>query len=172
MGLTNAQVLGGDDARADPAPGAVADDTKLHLHVLAVDRARFKQIRTNDLMAHFGGSGCTYIEWLGDTSCNAHYDDASVASIEANQAKLLSETGKEAEARALFDQALHAITTCAQQAESGAGQEPEKDAVNHLFLCAAGAVADLTCDSDGRIDAFVGALGEELGGGADAERGA
>ena len=37
---------------------------------------------------------------------------------------------------------------------------------------AAGAVADLTCDSDGRIDAFVGALGEELGGGADAERGA
>ena len=38
--------------------------------------------------------------------------------------------------------------------------------------CAAGAVADLTCDSDGRIDAFVGALGEELGGGADAERGA
>ena len=38
--------------------------------------------------------------------------------------------------------------------------------------CAAGAVADLTCDSDGRIDAFVGALSEELGGGADAERGA
>ena len=37
---------------------------------------------------------------------------------------------------------------------------------------AAGAVADLTCDSDGRIDAFVGALSEELGGGADAERGA
>jgi hypothetical protein len=33
-------------------------------------------------------------------------------------------------------------------------------------------VADLTCDSDGRIDAFVGALSEELGGGADAERGA
>ena len=33
-------------------------------------------------------------------------------------------------------------------------------------------MADLTCDSDGRIDAFVGALGEELGGGADAERGA
>jgi len=37
---------------------------------------------------------------------------------------------------------------------------------------AAGAVADLTCDSDGRIDAFVGALSGELGGGADAERGA
>ena len=35
----------------------------------------------------------------------------------------------------------------------------------------AGSVADLTCDSDGRIDAFVGASWSPNGGGADAKRG-
>ena len=45
------------------------------VHVFSIDWAAFKQIRTNDLMQHFSVCGPTYVEWLGDLSCNIHFPD-------------------------------------------------------------------------------------------------
>lgn len=48
-------------------------ETKIHL--FSVDWAAFKQIRTDDIMAYFSGYGPTYVEWLGELSCNVHFED-------------------------------------------------------------------------------------------------
>ena len=45
------------------------------IHLFAIDWAAFKQIRTNDLSAYFSMYSPTYVEWLGDLSCNIHFQD-------------------------------------------------------------------------------------------------
>lgn len=50
------------------------------IHLFAIDWAAFKQIRTNDLSAHFSMYSPTYVEWLGDLSCNIHFQDMYSAS--------------------------------------------------------------------------------------------
>lgn len=63
-------------ARVDPGPEVEFDNSKLHVFCLDVDRQPFKSIRSPDLMAHFRAYGPTYIEWLGDRSCNVHFEDS------------------------------------------------------------------------------------------------
>lgn len=53
--------------------GPVVVETKIHL--FSIDWAAFKQIRTDDIMAYFSGYGPTYVEWLGELSCNVHFED-------------------------------------------------------------------------------------------------
>mmetsp|Transcript_7856 Transcript_7856/g.17416 ORF Transcript_7856/g.17416 Transcript_7856/m.17416 type:complete len:638 (+) Transcript_7856:49-1962(+) len=50
------------------------------IHLFSIDWAAFKQIRTNDVMSYFTGFGPTYVEWLGDLSCNVHFQDKFSAS--------------------------------------------------------------------------------------------
>jgi hypothetical protein len=50
------------------------------IHIFSIDWAAFKQIRTNDIMAHFSIYGPSYIEWLGDLSCNVCFEDAYSAT--------------------------------------------------------------------------------------------
>lgn len=45
------------------------------IHVFAIDWAAFKQIRTDDILAFFKIYGPTYVEWLGELSCNVHFED-------------------------------------------------------------------------------------------------
>ncbi len=47
--------------------------TKIHL--FAIDWAAFKQIRTDDVLSFFKIYGPTYVEWLGELSCNVHFED-------------------------------------------------------------------------------------------------
>ena len=85
LGLKPAHVFTTDGDRADPpsaaellaSGGAAAEVTaeKIHVFALAADRPKFPSIRSDDLMAFFGGFGPTYVEWLGDTSCNIHFAD-------------------------------------------------------------------------------------------------
>lgn len=49
------------------------------IHLFAIDWAAFKQIRNKDLMAFFTGYGPTYVEWLGDLSCNICFEDKFTA---------------------------------------------------------------------------------------------
>lgn len=49
------------------------------IHLFAIDWAAFKQIRNKDLMAFFTGYGPTYVEWLGDLSCNVCFGDQYTA---------------------------------------------------------------------------------------------
>ena len=49
------------------------------IHVCSIDWAAFKQIRNKDLMAHFTDYGPTYVEWLGDISCNVCFEDQYTA---------------------------------------------------------------------------------------------
>lgn len=50
------------------------------IHLFAIDWAAFKQIRTQDVMAYFKIYGPTYVEWLGDLSCNVLFEDRFTAS--------------------------------------------------------------------------------------------
>lgn len=50
------------------------------VHIFSIDWAAFKQIRTNDIMKHFSIYGPSYIEWLGDLSCNVCFQDKFSAS--------------------------------------------------------------------------------------------
>lgn len=45
------------------------------VHIFSIDWAAFKQIRTQDVMRHFSIYGPSYVEWLGDLSCNVHFED-------------------------------------------------------------------------------------------------
>lgn len=45
------------------------------IHVFSIDWSAFKQIRTEDLMAHFNIYGPSYVEWLGDLGCNILFED-------------------------------------------------------------------------------------------------
>lgn len=50
------------------------------IHLFAIDWAAFKQIRTDDIMAFFKIYGPSYVEWLGELSCNIHFGDKYSAS--------------------------------------------------------------------------------------------
>lgn len=45
------------------------------IHVFGIDWAAFKQIRSDDIMAHFKMYGPSYVEWLGELSCNVLFED-------------------------------------------------------------------------------------------------
>jgi len=45
------------------------------IHIFSIDWSAFKQIRTEDLMAHFNIYGPSYVEWLGDLGCNILFED-------------------------------------------------------------------------------------------------
>jgi hypothetical protein len=48
---------------------------KTKIHIFSMDWASFKQIRTSDILHHFSEFGPTYVEWLGDLSCNILFVD-------------------------------------------------------------------------------------------------
>lgn len=52
---------------------------RLHLRVLPVDREAFKRLRSPDIEAHFATYRPTYVEWLGDESCNVWFAEAYTA---------------------------------------------------------------------------------------------
>jgi hypothetical protein len=45
------------------------------IHLCSIDWAAFKQIRTEDIMAYFASYGPSYVEWLGELSCNILFED-------------------------------------------------------------------------------------------------
>ena len=47
--------------------------TKIHL--FSIDWAPFKQIRTEDILSYFLDYGPSYVEWLGEISCNVLFED-------------------------------------------------------------------------------------------------
>lgn len=69
-GGENAETVMDDD---NTAGKIVLVPTKIHL--FAIDWAAFKQIRTDDILFFFKGYGPTYVEWLGELSCNVHFED-------------------------------------------------------------------------------------------------
>eukprot|EP00978_Attheya_sp_CCMP212_P000461 scaffold907_cov55-Attheya_sp.AAC.5 len=73
---------GFDDAKTS----AVLIPEKIHL--FGIDWAAFKQIRTEDVMAYFSAYGPSYVEWLGELSCNILFEDKYSA---ARAMKALSE---------------------------------------------------------------------------------
>lgn len=50
------------------------------IHIFSLDWAPFKQIRTDDLMAYFKDYGPSYVEWLGELSCNVMFEDRHSAA--------------------------------------------------------------------------------------------
>ena len=50
------------------------------LHLSSIDWAAFKQIRNKDIMSYFSVYGPSYVEWLGDVSCNVCFEDKHTAS--------------------------------------------------------------------------------------------
>jgi len=54
------------------------------VHICSIDWAAFKQIRTDDMMAHFSIYGPSYIEWLGELSCNILFEDKFSAARALN----------------------------------------------------------------------------------------
>jgi hypothetical protein len=45
------------------------------IHICSIDWAAFKQIRSQDIMKYFADYGPSYVEWLGDLSCNVQFED-------------------------------------------------------------------------------------------------
>lgn len=72
--------------RVDPPSSSAADDMSpplivpTKIHIFAIDWACFKQIRTDDVMAYFKDYGPSYVEWLGELSCNVHFEDRHTAA--------------------------------------------------------------------------------------------
>jgi len=66
-------VMDGIDDDKATASKIVLVPTKIHL--FAIDWAAFKQIRTDDILFFFKAYGPTYVEWLGELSCNVHFED-------------------------------------------------------------------------------------------------
>jgi len=83
------------------------------IQLFSIDWAAFKQIRNTDLMAFFTGYGPTYVEWLGDLSCNVCFGDqftAKRALMKLGQEipspppeELTRQDGEESEPRVLPD---------------------------------------------------------------------
>jgi hypothetical protein len=46
------------------------------LHIFSFDFSAFLQMTTADILAHFSVYGPSYVEWLGETSCNVIFEDA------------------------------------------------------------------------------------------------
>jgi hypothetical protein len=49
--------------------------TEEKIHIFSVDWSAFKQIRTDDVLSYFSAFGPSYVEWLGEISCNVHFLD-------------------------------------------------------------------------------------------------
>jgi len=45
------------------------------IHIFSIDWAAFKQIRNDDIMSYFNMYGPSYVEWLGELSCNVVFED-------------------------------------------------------------------------------------------------
>lgn len=45
------------------------------VHIFSIDWVAFKQIRTPDIMSYFKDYGPSYVEWLGELSCNVLFED-------------------------------------------------------------------------------------------------
>ena len=72
-----------ENSEAPPnGQGTVLTPEKIHL--FSIDWAAFKQIRTNDVMKYFSSYGPTYVEWLGDFSCNICFQDMHSAARALN----------------------------------------------------------------------------------------
>jgi hypothetical protein len=56
-----------------PKQPATIVPTKIHL--FSIDWAPFKQIRTDDILSYFRDYGPSYVEWLGEISCNVLFED-------------------------------------------------------------------------------------------------
>ncbi|EED88959.1 predicted protein [Thalassiosira pseudonana CCMP1335] len=50
------------------------------IHIFSMDHQCFKQIRTDDLMSYFKDYGPSYVEWLGELSCNVMFEDRHSAA--------------------------------------------------------------------------------------------
>ncbi len=50
------------------------------IHIFSIDWAPFKQIRTDDLLSFFRDYGPSYVEWLGELSCNVLFEDKHSAA--------------------------------------------------------------------------------------------
>lgn len=50
------------------------------IHIFSIDWAPFKQIRTDDLLSYFRDYGPSYVEWLGELSCNILFEDKHSAA--------------------------------------------------------------------------------------------
>lgn len=61
-----------DDAAATTTNVALVPEK---IHLFAIDWAAFKQIRTDDIMGYFSLYGPSYVEWLGELSCNVLFGD-------------------------------------------------------------------------------------------------
>ena len=69
----------GDESTKEFIPRTVSVvPTKIHL--FSIDWAPFKQIRTDDLMSFFRDYGPSYVEWLGELSCNVLFEDKHSAA--------------------------------------------------------------------------------------------
>lgn len=68
-----------DNDTTDEEMKEVATWVPEKIHLSSIDWAAFKQIRNKDLMAYFTGYGPTYVEWLGDVSCNVCFEDQFTA---------------------------------------------------------------------------------------------
>jgi hypothetical protein len=70
-------------AKQDPfsiQPAKLATWVPEKLHLSSLDWAAFKQIRNQDIMSYFGEYRSSYIEWLGDISCNVCFADKHTAA--------------------------------------------------------------------------------------------
>jgi len=75
----SAAAEGGEETKEEfiPRNDAVVP-TKIH--IFSIDWAPFKQIRTDDLMSYFRDYGPSYVEWLGELSCNVLFEDKHSAA--------------------------------------------------------------------------------------------
>jgi hypothetical protein len=71
------------------------------IHIFSLDWSAFKQIRTDDIMAYFSSYGPSYIEWLGELSCNVHFEDrfSAARALQSLSQKLPSPPPEEVAAK-------------------------------------------------------------------------
>lgn len=50
------------------------------VHVFSIDWAPFKQLRSDDIMSYFRDYGPSYVEWLGELTCNVLFEDKHSAA--------------------------------------------------------------------------------------------
>jgi hypothetical protein len=64
-------------AMEDAGPASLTPEK---IHICSIDWSAFKQIRTDDVLAYFSNFGPSYVEWLGEISCNVLFEDKFSAS--------------------------------------------------------------------------------------------
>ena len=79
-------LVSGDAAQEEGAGGGtefiptVVTSVPTKIHVFSIDWAPFKQLRSDDLMSYFRDYGPSYVEWLGELSCNVIFADEHSAA--------------------------------------------------------------------------------------------